>query len=127
MGLPRQELGRSEIGWCIRRVSACRIALRRACIRFAEVSRFYWNQGGLKSEMQHPAWIGMSVDCGLSLLCSGFDQLAEGLDRAAPAQCFAISGICPLRSSPAERDLRALLPWRKQAIRSLHSSPLGCA
>ena len=46
-------------------------------------------QGGLKSEMQHPAGIGMSVDCGLRHLRAGIDQFAEGLDQAAPVERLA--------------------------------------
>jgi hypothetical protein len=45
--------------------------------------------GGLKSEMQHPTWIAMSVDCGLSLFGYPLHEVAEGLNGAAPVEGLA--------------------------------------
>ncbi len=44
--------------------------------------------GDLKSEMQHPAMLNTSVDCGLSLFGDPLHEVSEGLDRAAPVQCL---------------------------------------
>jgi hypothetical protein len=42
--------------------------------------------GGLKSEMQHPAMLNTSVDCGLSLFGDPLHEVSEGPDGAAPVQ-----------------------------------------
>ena len=56
---------------------------------------------------------------------SQWPGMTRSLTSGERTWMLAISGIWPRRSVPAERDLRVLRPWRKQAIRSLRNSPLG--
>jgi hypothetical protein len=45
--------------------------------------------GSLKSEVQHPAMLNRSMDCGLSHFRGPLDKVSEGLNGAAPVQRLA--------------------------------------
>src|SRR3989344_379419 len=49
----------------------------------------WFRLGGLKSEVQHPAMLNRSMDCGLSHFRGPLDEVSEGLNGAAPVQRLA--------------------------------------
>lgn len=70
-------------------------------------------EGGLKSEMQHPTWIALSVDCGLSLFGDTLHKVSEGLNGAAPVEGLAGSVVQQVSNGVQcllvmDRQIRAL-------------------
>jgi hypothetical protein len=86
--------------------------------------------GGLKSEVQHPAMLNRSMDCGLSHFSGPLDKVPEGLNGAAPVQRLARPVVQKVgnrveRHLVVDGQVRALRKYSaQQGVGVLASAPL---